>query len=116
LLQDLRVNTVLLREPGQLFNELPGDRVSNFYNVRFFNKTFTSAEVELVLISPDGEIQWLGDLEPIPGQQQIEKRFMVFLSKDNLAGSQTGVEFAVLKDGKQIQTVTSNFLGPEAIR
>lgn len=110
------VNTVLLREPGQLFNELPGDRVSNFYNVRFFNKTFTSAEVELVLISPDGEIQWLGDLEPIPGQQQIEKRFMVFLSKDNLAGSQTGVEFAVLKDGKQIQTVTSNFLGPETIR
>lgn len=107
------VNTVLLREPGQLYNELPGDRVSNFYNVRFFNKTFSPADIELVLINPVGEIQWLGNLETVPGQQQIEKRFMVFIEKHYLTGNQTAIEFAVYKDENLIQTIKSNFLGPE---
>lgn len=106
------VNTVLLREPGRLYNELPGDRISNFYNVRFFNKTFGMAEVDLQLISPAGEIQWLGDQEPIPGQQQVEKRFMVFLEKSNLTGTQTQLHFGVYKNGELIQTISSSFLGP----
>ena len=106
------VNTVILRQPGTLFNELPGDRISNLYNVRFFNKTFNEMNVELRLLSPNGEIQHLGDLEPIPGQQQIEKKLMVFLQKSDLTGSQTPVSFGVYIDGELIQTVNSGFLGP----
>jgi polyferredoxin len=106
------VNTVILRQPGTLYNELPGDRISNLYNARFFNKTFNEMNVELRLLSPNGEIQHLGDLEPIPGQQQIEKKLMVFLQKSDLTGSQTPISFGVYIDGELIQTVNSGFLGP----
>lgn len=106
------VNTVILREPGMLFNQLPGDRYSNFYNARFFNKTFDQMDVELRLLHPAGELQMLGVMESIPGQQQIEKRLMVFLHQDNLTGTQTEVEFGIFRNGELLQTVKTNFVGP----
>lgn len=110
------VYTVILREPGMLYNELPGDRVSNFYNARFFNKTFNERNVELRLLSPQGDIQWLGDQASIPGQQQVENRIMVFLDKENLTGAQTPVEFGVYLDGELLQTLESGFIGPQPAR
>lgn len=106
------VYTVILREPGMLYNELPGDRFSNFYNAKFFNKTFNETEVELRLLSPAGEIQWLGEQRPVPGQQQVENRIMVFLDRDQLTGAQTPVEFGVYYNGRRIQTLRTNFVGP----
>lgn len=116
LLTRPEVNTVILREPGMLYNELPGDRFSNFYNARFFNKTFNEMDVELQLLSPEGEIQFLGEMELIPGQQQIEKRVMVFLPANQLTGTQTPVVFGVYQNGELIQTVRSQFVGPDLIR
>lgn len=107
------VNTVILREPGMLYNELPGERYSNFYNARFFNKTFDEMNVELRLLQPAGEIQFLGEMRTIAGQQQVERRLMVFLSKDDLTGSRTEVEFGVYRDGELLQTIQSVFVGPE---
>ena len=107
------VYTVILREPGMLFNELPGDRFSNFYNARFFNKTFDDMDVELRLHYPAGEIQWLGEQRTIPGQQQVENRIMVFLEGDQLTGAQTAVEFGVYRNGRLIQTLQTGFIGPQ---
>lgn len=108
------VHTVLLREPGMLYNELPGDRFSNFYQVRYFNKTFGEADIELRLLSPSGELTWLGVVEPVGAQQQQELRLMVFLEREVLTGSYTPLEFGVYLDGKRIQTLRSQFLGPGA--
>jgi cytochrome c oxidase accessory protein FixG len=110
------VNTVILREPGLLYNELPGDRYSNFYNAKFFNKTFNEMDVELRLHQPVGEIQFLGGMSTIAGQQMSETRLMLFLPGDQLTGSYTPVEFGVYRDGKLIQTVRSQFIGPDPNR
>ncbi|MCH8568030.1 MAG: cytochrome c oxidase accessory protein CcoG [Balneolales bacterium] len=106
------VYTVILREPGMLYNELPGDRYSNFYNAKFFNKTFQDKDVTLQLHYPEGEILWLGNQTSVPGQQQVENRIMVFLSGDNLTGTQTRMEFGVYYDGRLIQRLQTNFIGP----
>jgi len=105
--------TVILREPGMMYNELPDNRFSNFYNAKFFNKTFDELEVELKLHTAGGEIMFLGDMEPIPGQKQIEKRLMVFLDGDQLTGSSTPIEFGIYREGKLLQTVRSGFIGPQ---
>lgn len=117
LLTRPEVNTVILREPGMLFNELPDNRFSNFYNARFFNKTFNEMNVELRLLQPaGGEIHFLGEMQPIAGQNQIERRLMVFLPGGALTGNQTPVEFGIFRDGELIQTVRSQFIGPEPSR
>lgn len=107
------VHTVILREPGMLYNELPDNRYSNFYNAKFFNKTFNEQFVELRIHTAGGEIQFLGELETIPGQQQIERRLMVFMDGDKLTGSSTHIEFGIYKDGRLLQTIRSRFIGPQ---
>jgi polyferredoxin len=106
------VNTVILRQPGSLYNELPDDRVSNLYQVRFFNKTFSDTEVELRLLTEGGTLQLLGQNQIIPGQQQLEQRWMVLMDKSALQGSQTPIQFGVYKAGELIQTIETAFLGP----
>jgi cytochrome c oxidase accessory protein FixG len=112
MLTRAEVNTVILRQPGSLYNELPDQRVSNLYQVRFFNKTFSETSVELRLLTEGGTLQVLGESSVIPGQQQLEQRIMVLMNKSALTGTQTPIEFGVYKDGKRIQTVSSGFLGP----
>lgn len=106
------IDTVILRAPGTLYNELPDGRISNLYNIRFFNKTFNDMDVEMRLLSPNGEIQHLGELETISGQQQMEKRLMVFVDRTILTGTQTEVLFGIYQNGELIQTVKTGFLGP----
>jgi cytochrome c oxidase accessory protein FixG len=112
MLTRAEVNTVILRQPGSLYNELPDQRVSNLYQVRYFNKTFSETSVELRLLTQGGTLQILGESTVIPGQQQLEQRIMVLMNKSALTGTQTPIEFGVYKDGKRIQTVSSGFLGP----
>jgi cytochrome c oxidase accessory protein FixG len=106
------IYSVILREPGMLYNELPDNRFSNFYNAKFFNKTFNELEIELKMHTPGGQIQFLGELEPIPGQQQMERRLMVFMDGDQLTGNSTPIEFGIYRDGKLLQTIRSGFVGP----
>lgn len=107
------IHTVILREPGMLYNELPDNRYSNFYNAKFINKTFNEIGVELRLHTEGGEIQYLGSLDPVPGQQQLELRLMVFMDGDKLTGRSTPIEFGVYRNGKLLQTIQSGFVGPQ---
>jgi cytochrome c oxidase accessory protein FixG len=104
--------TTILREPGTLYQELPGDRYSNIYNVKVLNKTFEDIPVEIRLITPEGTIVSLGMVELVESQNSAEGRFMVQLSEDQLSGSQTELTFEVYSGEEKLETVTSGFLGP----
>ena len=57
------VQAVILREPGRLYNELSDGRLSNFYSIKIFNKTFDEIPVEVRLDTPaEGELVFLGDI------------------------------------------------------
>lgn len=107
---DLETN--ILRERGTLFQELPDNRLSNIYTIKVINKTFDEIDYELELIEPEGVIVSLGLMNTVAGQSLVEGRFMVQISKDNLDGLQTDLTFAVISNGKQIETITTGFLGP----
>lgn len=106
------IEAVILREPGMMYNELTDNRISNFYNAKFFNKTFNDIEIELELMAPEGQIQYLGDQKVIPGQESVENRLMIFINREQLTGSQTPVVIGVYQDGKLIQTINTGFIGP----
>ncbi len=107
------METVILREPGMLYNELPDGRLSNFYNVKFFNKTFGELEPEVRLHTPaGGEIQMLGGGLAVPGQGSTEHRMMIFIDRDDIIGSDTDLEFGVYLEDELIQTIRTRFIGP----
>lgn len=106
------LETTILREPGTLYQELPGNRYSNIYEIKVINKTFDDIEYDLELISPEGVVVSLGNITSISGQSVAEGRFMVQLSEEVLDGLQTELTFRVKSNGKVVETVKTGFLGP----
>ncbi|MFP8487727.1 cytochrome c oxidase accessory protein CcoG [Gracilimonas sp. Q87] len=107
--------TTILREPGTLYQELPGDRYSNIYNVKVLNKTFEDIPVDIRLVAPEGNIVSLGSVDMVESQNSAEGRFMVQLSAEELTGPQTELTFEVYSGDEKLETVTSGFLGPANI-
>ena len=107
------VQAVILREPGQLYNELPGAQYSNFYSVKIINKTFEPIPVEIRLDTPEaGVITFLGEIERVPAQAILEGRFYLALPSAQLRPGRNPVRFAIYADGAPIETVDSSFLAP----
>lgn len=105
--------TTILRQPGTLFQKLPNDHYSNIYEIRAINKTFEKIDFDIRLKRPKGELTPLGNYKELPPQGSAEGRFLIKLSEDELTGSQMEVVLEVYADGKQIETITSGFIGPE---
>lgn len=105
--------TTILRQPGTLYQTLPGDRYSNIYEIKVINKTFDAIDYEVRLRQPAGELTPLGDYQVVPAQGSAQGRFLITLSGTQLGSQTTELVFDVYADGQKVETVTSGFIGPE---
>lgn len=101
----------ILRTPGLLYQEQPGGKVSNIYDMKLINKTFNVLPAELKLKNIDGEIKLIGhDLVAGP-QEVVEAKFMVILPESELKKLNTPIVIAVESEGKAIDVIRTSFLG-----
>lgn len=107
------VEATILRTPGMLYQQQPGNRVSNLYNIKIVNKTFHSMPVELRLAEPAGSIKWVGDGIRQLGEQDIaEGAFFAVLDKSVIQSSKIKLRIEVISNGKVVDEVKSGFIGP----
>lgn len=105
------IELTILRTPGLLSLEQPGNKLSNLYDIRFTNKTFDSVKVDLVLHGISGEIKLIGhDLNVAP-QEIAEGKFMIILNKDSVKKVLTPFEIEAKVNGKTVDVVKTSFLG-----
>lgn len=104
--------TLILRQRGTLYQELPNNQFSNIYTVKVINKTLEDLPVEIRLIEPAGELQNLGTPPQIAGFDYIEGRLLVKLDKANMEGTRTPLKFGIYSNGELIETTESGFIGP----
>lgn len=110
------VQAVILREPGRLYNELPDGRLSNFYSVKIINKTFAPMPIDVRLESPvEGELTYLGTLDPVPPQGIHEGRLYVALPDNLLQPGRNAVVFSLWSGDTLIHRVESSFLAPHDV-
>lgn len=103
----------ILRTPGMLFQEQPGDKVSNVYDLNIVNKTFNETPVQIKLESPaDGELKLVGKDITLKSQQIVETKFLVLLDKDDIKKMNTPIEIGVYDGDKLIKKIKTSFLGP----
>ncbi|MGE5353212.1 MAG: cytochrome c oxidase accessory protein CcoG [Acidobacteriota bacterium] len=101
-----------LRTPGMLSQEQAGSRISNIYDLKVTNKTFTDAPVKLKLDGEDGEIRIIGYDNFISKAQAItETKVLVTLSEKNLKGLITPLKISVYAGDKKVDEVNTTFLG-----
>ena len=108
------VETLFLRAPGGLFQELPGGRIQNLYTVKIVNKTSRDIPITLKLENISGELATVGGVLLVPQQGLVKTSVLVKLPKSGLTGAKTQLLIGVYSDGKRIETVKTAFVGPRA--
>ncbi len=106
---DVELN--ILRTPGTLFQEQPGGKLSNLYDLKIVNKTFNHLPASLELENIKGEIRIIGkdlDVEP---QGVTEAKFLVILPKSEIKYLKTPLKIAVKSNDKILDVINTAFLG-----
>ncbi len=107
------VETIILRSPGQLYQQKDDTHLTNLYTYVLINKTTHELPVQLQMATPGAQIQLVGK-EPgvIPKGEKLEGAFFVLMSDADLTGRKTSIVIDVMSNGKKIDEVKTNFLGP----
>jgi cytochrome c oxidase accessory protein FixG len=108
--QNIEVN--MLRTPGTLYTELPGNLVANTFNVKLLNKTSDTVSVKIELDHPDGLITVAG--ETITAEAQTTRNSIVIIKfpSDKLSSPKFPIKLHVTEGDKTVDTIDTLFIGP----
>ena len=107
------MESIILRSPGQLYQQKDETHLSNLYTYVLINKTSKELPIQLQAITEDAKIEVVGNVPTsIPKGGKIEGAFFVIMPEDKLNGRKTPIRINVVSDGKVVDEVTTNFMGP----
>ena len=106
------LDVTVLRTPGMMFQEQPGDRVSNVYDLKVLNKMFVDVPVGVRLLSSAGEVQVVGESLHVPSQGVMQSKLLVILPQSEIRMMSTPLTIGIYADTTLIQRVSTTFLGP----
>ena len=107
------VETILLRAPGALFQEMPGGRIGNIYTLKLVNKTSREMPIELKLQGSEGKLTIMGGRElVVPKEDLSQGAVLVELPPTALQGASTKIKIDVSSKGRLLQTIATTFVGP----
>ncbi|MGB0428022.1 MAG: cytochrome c oxidase accessory protein CcoG, partial [Flavobacteriales bacterium] len=113
LLNRSDMEATILRTRGTLFQELEKGQISNLYDISLVNKTNLALPVEIKVLDRDAEIQLIGDPLHLNPQDEAKGKFMILIDKEDLESRKIKLELGVYSEGKLIEKVKTNFLGPQ---
>jgi len=109
------VETSINRSPGTMFQEYGTDKYSNLYNLQMVNKTNDEVEIELKLLIPEGEIIMMGDPLKLKKGEVTDRNLLIVLKKENVKLSNSHLEIGIFEKGKQIEMISTTFVGPNSL-
>ncbi|MGK7394122.1 MAG: cytochrome c oxidase accessory protein CcoG [Candidatus Cyclobacteriaceae bacterium M3_2C_046] len=108
------VEATVLRVPGMLYQEQPGNKVSNLYNIKFINKTFEEINLDLkIKDEPGAEIRRVGEEAlVVPASSSEEGVYFIELPRTSITAPKTQLTVQLLNNGEIVDEIKTNFLGP----
>ena len=106
------VETVVLRSPGTLFQEVGETHISNLYNYQIFNKTGNPMDLELKIKDDNGTIRLVGNAISVEKNEMTEGVFFVDRSNANIKGQKEKITIEVYSDNKLLDKTQVTFLAP----
>lgn len=109
------VETLLLRAPGGLYQEMPGGRVANLYTVKVVNKSSHDLPVSFRLLNVEGRVQLAGgEVFVVPKEKLGERSLVVDIDASRLAGRRTPLVIGIFSGDRELERVKTVFVGPGA--
>jgi hypothetical protein len=107
------VETIILRSPGQLYQQKDESHLTNLYTYILINKTSKDLPVEFRSPTPGAVIQVVGQAPTLLSKgQKLEGAFFLEMPEDNLQSRKTQIVIEVYSNGKKVDEIKTNFLGP----
>jgi polyferredoxin len=107
------VEAIILRSPGQMYQQRDSTHISNLYTYTIINKSSHDLPVELRMTLPGITIEVVGkSASAIPKNSKIEGAFFVNIPEEQLKGRKTPIVIQIVSNGKVIEEVETNFMGP----
>jgi cytochrome c oxidase accessory protein FixG len=100
------------RTPGMMFQKAENNMVSNVYNLKILNKSFDAKEFGLKLSGIEGELKIIGGHASVNPQETLDTKVLVLIPEEKLSKTNTPLRIEVISDGGVIETINTNFLGP----
>lgn len=108
--------SIILRSPGTLYQTMSEGNYSNIYTYTIINKTFDQRKLEIRLMAPEGEVQYIDPFNELDGQSINEGRFFVKLNQSNLSRDNNGntpIRIGIFEGDRLLEEINSTFIGPE---
>jgi len=105
------VSARIIKTPGQTYQKLDSNKISNLYNIKLANKTRRVIHLDLKLEDIKGEIKMINAID-VPKESYFQTSFFIVLKKEQIHSRKTKIKVGIYENGKQIQTATATFLGP----
>lgn len=107
------VDTHITRAGGQLYQELPDNKLSNLYNAKIINKTNRNIPLELKLEGMEGEVKLIGTHSLELKKESVNvATFFIIVDQKEIKERKSELKVGVYQNGEKIQTVKTTFLGP----
>lgn len=106
------VGVSLLRTPGQLYQQHDGI-ISNLYNYRLLNKTYSDKKIEFRPENFEGTISLVGEKTlTIPKENVASGSLFITMNEKDVTRRKTELSIGVYEGTTKIQTIKTSFLGP----
>ncbi|MFN0173811.1 MAG: cytochrome c oxidase accessory protein CcoG [Saprospiraceae bacterium] len=106
------METIILRSPGQLYQQKDDTHLTNLYTYVLINKSNHELPAELHVTTPGAKIQYVGKKPAnIPKGEKTEGAFFVEMPESELLGRKTPIVIEVISNGKKVDEVKTNFMG-----
>ena len=112
LLMRTDIETSVLRTPGVTFQQLADNKISNLYNIKLINKTNKQIQIHLQIESGAGELKLIGKELMIPPQGTAQTSAFIIMDQLDIQKVKTSVKIGVFSGDKELETVSTTFIGP----
>jgi cytochrome c oxidase accessory protein FixG len=111
------IEATVVRASGQLYQELPGNKISNLYNIQVVNKTFETKNLSFRVKNDEGEIKMVGGKNQfiLGSQDMLQEVMIVEMPKSKIKSLKTKIVIEVVSEGKVLERVKTTFLGPQTL-
>ncbi|HOY04825.1 MAG TPA: FixG Ig-like domain-containing protein [Saprospiraceae bacterium] len=107
------IESIILRSPGQLYQQKDETHLTNLYTFILINKSTKELPITMQLATPGGQITMIGKAPgSIPKGGKVEGAFFVEMPTELLASRKTPLVIDIFSNGKKIDEVDTNFMGP----
>jgi cytochrome c oxidase accessory protein FixG len=112
LTQRSDVEVTIMRTAGMLYQEVDEDQISNLYNFQMVNKTNDTFPVDLRIKGQVGQIKLVGQMPLTMPGEVTNGAFFIEMPKNVLEKRNTPLTIQIIRGGKLIDEVKTQFLGP----